>query len=832
MTILVGTASGASAGIPQCTGDCGGMGAVDAADLRDGVRVALGTELAICVEFDANGDQRVTIEELVRGVRNARNGCVPARSLASSSPPHNGVGILRTIWPELFLAEAEELGGFALRCDGIDFGLTVATLSPIHLVLNPSAELPPSAECELRWSGPHGDERLPFRTAAAGAPFTALYDPRDPRRVAPYPDDRLLVEDASQRTGLRLAMASPEAASDVKNIFDDLLHDANQLDGFSPIGHFVVDFDAPLAPASVPRTPRDSLDALATVALFDMTPARESFGQRVPFRADVRDDDIRGRAGHTLLIYPSVPLTPRGRYGLVIQKRAFADAGRPLEPSEFFSAALADASEGESESVTKVRGLAREVLSVALGSQPPILPDDVALALSIRIRSTDDIPRDVLAMKEKILADPPPSFSIDSVAADPTPNSAVGAIVRGTWQAPDFRPLAQPNRPSPYLQRDEEGLPVQARTRGIPFVLAIPKSAVEHPAPITMHQHGNPGSLEEVVGAGRRFLGAANFAAAGFTDILNREVAPSGTSAERETAQTLDVLTNLLFNQRLPEHWVETKAEQLAFLRMLPTFGSIDVLPLGAPDGIPDLDAAAPLTYHGISEGANNGQGLVAYAPEIRAAALVVGGARLVETLIHQQAEAFLVQLPLFVPNVTPTDLWVGFSLFQADYDVQDNHNHAPFLYRQKLAIGDSERRASLLVLEGLDDSLVPNHATNSMAWSFGPLPHVRPVQRDTVILTTDGAPLTANIDSQTTAGFYQYVPARTTDAEATPSCAAVDQTEGHFCPQVALESNLQRTIFFQTALSDPAPTIIDPLAMMEGMSAEVESAADGDLAW
>src|SRR6185295_675416 len=150
----------------------------------------------------------------------------------------------------------------------------------------------------------------------------------------------------------------------------------------------------------------------------------------------------------------------------------------------------------------------------------------------------------------------------------------------------------------------------------------------------------------------------------------------------------------------------------------IPALANLDVLPLGAPDGVPDLDVAAPLTYHGISEGANNGQGLLAYAPEIRAAALVVGGARLTEVLIHQSADAFLVQLPLFFPSITPTDVWVGFSLFQAVYDVQDNHNHVPFLYRHKLPLGGDDHRASLLLLEGLDDSLVPNHATNSMAWS------------------------------------------------------------------------------------------------------------------
>ena len=35
----------------------------------------------------------------------------------------------------------------------------------------------------------------------------------------------------------------------------------------------------------------------------------------------MRDDVIRARPGHTVLLFPSIPLTPEGRYGLVLQKR-------------------------------------------------------------------------------------------------------------------------------------------------------------------------------------------------------------------------------------------------------------------------------------------------------------------------------------------------------------------------------------------------------------------------------------------------------------------------------------------------------------------------------
>jgi hypothetical protein len=72
-----------------------------------------------------------------------------------------------------------------------------------------------------------------------------------------------------------------------------------------------------------------------------------------------------------------------------------------------------------------------------------------------------------------------------------------------------------------------------------------------------------------------------------------------------------------------------------------------------------------------------------------------------------------------------------------------------------------------------------------------------------------------ANIDAETTAAFYQYVPTGIPGIDPTPGCVALapsSGSEGHFCPQSAAESYRQRAVFFQSAL-DGVPVIIDPLA-------------------
>jgi hypothetical protein len=415
-----------------------------------------------------------------------------------------------------------------------------------------------------------------------------------------------------------------------------------------------------------------------------------------------------------------------------------------------------------------------------------------------------------MAIKEEVMREPPPGFEITSVQPGSVPQ--IAAIVRGTWQAPDWRD-------GKYFRRDAEtGRPIRTKVNSVPFILALPAAAASAPAPITMYQHGNPGSAErEVPSDARDYLADAGFAVIGFTDNLNREVSAGiNDPTQAITAQVVDIFFSLIQNRKVPDYWVQTNGEQIAFLRMIQALGTVDVLPIGNPDGVPELDPAAPLTYVGISQGANYAPGVLPYVPELRAAAVMVGGARLAEVLIHQQPQAFLDQLGAFYPNMTAADIWVALSLFQTIYDNQDEHNHGRFIYRTPLTVNGTTRKASILLVEGLNDSLVPNHATESLAWTIGPVPHLLPVQRAVPFLDTIAGPVTANIDDATTAAFYQYVPVGVPGIDPTPGCTVlspISATEGLYCAQGAAESERQRVVFFQSALTDAAPTIIDPLA-------------------
>ncbi len=779
--------------------------------------------------LDASRAHRLEVTALVAGEAGVRRQTdtrslrAPARlpALVASTPSPASTNVLRTAWLRLEFASAvtpEGRGTIALRCAGADgeravrFGLHA--LAPSVLIVNPDGALPADSRCELSWRGPSGPERLAFATARAGEPAHVLHDRTDAGRTTPFPDDYWTRPDATLRTGLRLAMPVPARSADVQELFGSLLAQTHVLDGFSPLAPIVLEFDAAPDPASIPRTPAESLDPLATIGLFDLAPGSAEFGARVPFRADLRDDTaFGGRHSFSLLLHPSVPLEPGGRYGLVVTTRVAVDPTRPFAPSAFSAALGRTASPADPAAVRRARPLAEEVLdAVGTDAVLPIPRDDVALAIRFSVRTLDDLPDDLLAIREDVFEAPLPAVTLTSVTPEPV-TSPVAAVVRGTFEAPDYRAGGL------HFQRDRDDRPRQVRMRPVSFTLALPRNAPLTSAPVVLYQHGNPGSEEEVVTEAQGGLAAGGFAVIGCTDVLNREVSPPeiGDPFDRVSAQLANVLSALLAHGRIPDHWLQTHAEQIALVRAL---GAIardpalrDLLPIGAPDGVVDLDLTAPLGFVGISEGANQAPGLLAYAPEIRAAALVGGGARLVEVLLHQQAEALVRAATAIFPGLAPVDALVALSLFQMLFDAQDGHNHARFLHQEPLPIASSSQRASVLLVEGIDDSLVPNHATESLAFALGPIPLLATAGRAVPYLERVAGPIEGNVDPDTTAALVQFVPDGVPGLAPTSGCRALDvahRFEGHDCAQEAIEARRQRLGFLRSAL-DGTPRIVDP---------------------
>jgi len=630
------------------------------------------------------------------------------------------------------------------------------------------------------------------------------YDRTDRFAMSPFPDDLWLEPDASTPTGYRVALSLPSGEADVVILYSALMNETSKLDGFSPIGGIVIKLSAAPDTASLPLTPQASLEPSATLRLFDVTPGSDTLGRRIPFQLSPISRMLEGQEiDHSLVLYPSIPLTPEGRYAVLVTTDGRTEDGRRFGPSPSMASVLGVEQPGEASEITKARNLLADgvldVLADESAVSPPVRPSDVALVFRITVRSTDEIPVTPLSMKEQILSGPPPSYTIDSIS----PGSGdVSVVVRGTWQAPNWRESEY------FISRDKEANPRITGRLSVPFVLALPRAAESGPVPVLMFQHGSPGGAEDLVSEAERTWAEAGLALTGFTDTLNREL-----------GQDLDYQNTVLFQTlilegRFPDFAMQTYGDQMAFLRVIEQLGSLDLVPLPDGDGVPDLNLEAPLTYLGISMGSIHGSAFLTYAPEIRAAALVVGA--------HRQAEAYFnggtfidefpATLGALLPNVTPTDFWVGLSIFQMIFDHQDAHQHAAFLYRNRLEVAGTTRKASVLFQEGVGDMLIPSNATRSLAWTFGPIPHLEPAWDPTPILQPMTGPVIANIDPETTAAFYQFVAAGVPGIAPTPGCE--NEPNGHFCAQDAPAAQLQRVLFLTSALEQAVPTIVDPLPL------------------
>jgi hypothetical protein len=320
--------------------------------------------------------------------------------------------------------------------------------------------------------------------------------------------------------------------------------------------------------------------------------------------------------------------------------------------------------------------------------------------------------------------------------------------------------------------------------------------------PIAIFQHGSPGTQEDVLGSNNEFLDDAGYALVAIQDTANRRY------GDDSTAQTIGVLLHLIQFGHIPLLELQTHADLQGLVRALDGLAQQDWLPNGAPDGVPELDPTR-IVYRGVSFGAHHSLGFLPFAPEVRAAASLVGAGRFYENTIHQiDHYGILGQVQAFLPQLRPIQLLVGLAAMQNDEDRQDPHYLARHLYRERLAIAGVAPGApppSLLWIEGIGDTVVSNNATRAAALELG-IPQVERVKRAFPGLASVPAPLAANVGPTRTAGHFQYLPPET------PSCVAVNLMQGHHCPQRASEARQQILHFFATALAGGAPQIVDPL--------------------
>ena len=744
----------------------------------------------------------------------------PAPALVSIEPSARSVAP-RTKWLRMRFASAVSQDalagfGFAIACNGAEVARSAHALADGTVVLNPTPDLPAAASCRVVWRG--ADDHVAdssFSTAAdaAGDAATVLYDRQDPLEIAPFPDDYWVVDDPARPSGHAIEMPVPPFPEAFQaQAFTALVGQTLAPDGWSRTQPIVLAFSHSLDPSAVPADEVASMQPSAAVQIVDVDPGSPEFGARIPYRMMRRTDLAPdGTPDHVALLFPTLDLREHGHYAVIVTKQAFAEGEiqRPFGASAYFAEVLSAPQSGDAVEVVRAREHIAPVLdTLAALADVPIPIEDVALAISLSIRTQPDV-TDLTYIKEQTLAAAPPTLVLPSLS-DPCPNANNFCIRTRTTRALEIRGRVRlPDYRDPSLltfARDEAtGLPVQTRVNEVPFMMSLPFQALDGPVPIVMYQHGNPGSPIEVLSdGGNGYHDDAGFAVAGIQDTLNREI------GQNVATQVQVILFFAVQVGQLPDYWNQTGADMIGFLRAIQGMGSLDLmhrgpdgLPALGPDGVPEIDTGRIL-YHGISEGGNNAERFLPFAPEIIAATPTVGGARLGETMIHQLSDSILAQVATTMPELRPVDLWAGLSLFQLGFDPQDGHTYLRHLYRQPLLpfAGSSDvTPPSTLWTEGIGDTLVPNNASRAMAAELG-IPQVGPPARVVPTLQQVDAPLVGNLGPGLTSGYFQYNPA------TTPYCITAPQPEGHYCPQRAPEAQAQRLHFLESALGGTAEIV------------------------
>jgi hypothetical protein len=487
----------------------------------------------------------------------------------------------------------------------------------------------------------------------AAPPVAPRFD-ADPARPGPFPSDRLTVADATQRTGLRVALPLPSCVVE-RSACDDLRL-LNELDGFDLSPRLAIPFSGPVDPASV------SLRSLFLVRLAPGPPEATGIDRLV------YDPDT-----HTLYARPETLLEPETRYGLVVTRALRDAAGRPVQPAAPFRRFL---QQRDGPAPARAYRQALQALMTVLGRRG-LRADDVAVA---SVFTTGSVTAFLEQARESLDRRPPPPALITAPEGGGRaffPRAALRRLVLRLQvrAATDAARFAEAELPLAALPAEVGGLGIgwfwspwylgldrrisdraTARSLGdaplaipVPFVILLPAGRPPPDGwPLALVGHGYGG---EMFGTALRIAGALarhGIATAALTVVGHGggpesgllvtpvsgpplEVRVPGRGVDLDGDGTIGRTEGLTPPERGPlaslglrDGLRQQVVDLMAFTRAVA--GGLDV----DGDGVPDT-RGQPLYYVGQSLGGIYGTLLLAVDPRIRVGVLNVPGGSIPE---------------------------------------------------------------------------------------------------------------------------------------------------------------------------------------------------------
>lgn len=626
-------------------------------------------------------------------------------------------------------------------------------------------------------------------------PTYAIFGDAPDTALVPFPSDRYTVADATTKTGLRVDIGPHNTNDALALAYPATAAQLGARDGFSTVGGVAVGFTGPVdihgivideeadPPVTDPvRDADEYTTAEAPFLLVDVDEASPEKGKAIGLLprwwAQAKDDDYVSDE-FTLVAQPAAPLAPRRRYAFVVTGKLRAANGTALARTAQMEAVISG------EDTSDYAGEVRDALGVIEGSIG-VAKGDVVLATAF---TTGTIHDDVVAMAEVARAAPAPAL-LEPWTVE-TPMGADGRVrFRAVFEAPEYR--AEDGK----WHIDDGGAPAPFAKVGMEVFLAFSDGTKSGPRPVVFFAHGLGGTKDGCWGTSERLaeLNAAVFS------IDSPEHGSRSLDPDKPLVATfrffgIDPETEVFDIERARDNFRQMASDQLELVRFVGSLGELDLLPPGAPDGIPDLDVSK-FSYIGHSFGSVQGPTMMALAPEVKHAVWNVGGAGLMQLLRDSGTFGLLVNA--LKPAGTPDGaLGRFFAATQGIVDPGDPVNFARHATLEALPGVPGWEPRDVLLQEVVRDTIVPNSTSELLARAAG-LVSMNPLVTVSGLPEASG-PVTGNLPGGATGVISQF--------DVIEGDKLATHGELIFSP----EARAQYVKFFQTGLESGHATCAPP---------------------
>lgn len=623
----------------------------------------------------------------------------------------------------------------------------------------------------------------------------AIYGAVETTDLTPYPSNRY-TKAAQTPTGLVVAI-DPAATTDLVGQagLEETIAELNELDGFSTTAGVIVKFAGPIditgiaPPADLDPSaePPALMDAAAYTqgdapfVLIDVDPDSDTQGEAVgliPRWWEQPKDSYYVQDEYTLIAQPAVPLKPGTRYLFAITDALRARSGGPIDRSPL-SEELLTGKLGDAYAEEVGEGLL--VLESSLG----IARDRVELATSFTTASVHD---GMLAAAEAVREEGAPAI-LEPFTIETEENAEGQAQFRVVFEAAEYRkPL-----PDGRWELDATGKPIVQDTASLEAFMAVSDAQTAEPRTVVIYGHGLAGDKGGTWGTAGRLapLNAAVFS------IDSPHHGSRGNGMDDQLTPVLaffgvDVTDQTFVIGKARDNFRQMAADQLRLVELIRSLDTLDILPPGAPDGIPDLDTSRIL-YIGHSFGSVQGATIFAIAPEITHAVWNVGGAGLM--MLLRDSNLFGLLVDGLAPDGYSDGAIARFmAVTQAIVDPGDPLNYARFAQSEPTPGVSGWAPRDVLLQEVVRDTIVPNSTSRALARAAG-LSLLDPIEPVSGLESASG-PVNENLPSGATGAMSQF------------DTVNGDEIASHGELIFAPEGLAQYLAFFTSGLADGHATI------------------------